>query len=147
MIEPVLSVKSAIPLRTVRSAKTDETVNHEMGLASRAIRNLDWDLLWEKFGIATVLAFVWILAALATPRFANLDNLASVLRQSAFGGVAAVGMTIAIIAGTFDLSVGSTQALSAWTAVGIAPHFGVRPAFISAVAVGWTIGMPNRALR
>jgi ABC-type xylose transport system permease subunit len=70
---------------------------------------LDWDLLWEKFGIAAVLLLVWILAALATPRFANLDNLASVLRQSAFVGIAAVGMTMAIIAGTFDLSVGSTR--------------------------------------
>lgn len=146
MIEPALPVKSANPLRTVRPAKTDETVNPEVGLASRAIRNLDWDLLWEKFGIATVLAFVWILAALATPRFANLDNLASVLRQSAFVGVAAVGMTIAIIAGTFDLSVGSTQALSAWTAVAIAPHFGALPAFIAAVAVGGTIGLLNGSL-
>ncbi len=73
MIEPALPVKSANPLRTVRPAKTDETVNPEVGLGSRAIRNLDWDLLWEKFGIATVLAFVWILAALATPRFANLS--------------------------------------------------------------------------
>jgi ribose transport system permease protein len=107
---------------------------------------LDWDLLWERFGIATVLLLVWILAALATPRFANLDNLASVLRQSAFVGIAAVGMTIAIIAGTFDLSVGSCQALSAWTAVSVAAHFGVLPAFISAVSVGGIIGLLNGSL-
>ncbi|HZC36477.1 MAG TPA: hypothetical protein VE242_12725, partial [Chthoniobacterales bacterium] len=107
---------------------------------------LDWDLLWEKFGIATVLIVVWILAAVATPRFGNLDNLASVLRQSAFVGVAAVGMTIAIIAGTFDLSVGSTQALSAWTAVSFAPHFGVLPAFIAAVIVGGIVGLLNGCL-
>jgi ribose/xylose/arabinose/galactoside ABC-type transport system permease subunit len=50
------------------------------------------------------------------PRFASQDNLVSVLRRSAFVGIAAVGITIAIIAGTFDLSVGSIQALSAWTA-------------------------------
>ena len=74
---------------------------------------IDWDLLWEKFGIAIVLVLVWIVAALGTPRFANLDNLSSVLRQSAFVGISAIGMTVAIIAGTFDLSVGSAQALSA----------------------------------
>jgi ribose/xylose/arabinose/galactoside ABC-type transport system permease subunit len=107
---------------------------------------LDWDLLWEKFGIATVLILVWILAAAATPRFANPDNLASVLRQSAFVGIAAVGMTIAIIAGTFDLSVGSTQALSAWTAVSIASHYGVLPAFIAAITVGGLVGLLNGSL-
>ena len=106
----------------------------------------DWDLLWEKFGIATVLVLVWILAVVGTPRFANLDNLASVLRQSAFVGISAVGMTIAILAGTFDLSVGSTQALSAWTAVLVAAHYGVVPAFIAAVLVGGIVGLLNGSL-
>src|SRR5260370_32067909 len=106
----------------------------------------DWDLLWEKFGIATVLFLVWILAVVGTPRFANLDNLASVLRQSAFVGISAVGMTIAILAGTFDLSVGSTQALTAWTAVLVAAHYGVLPAFIAAVLVGGIVGLLNGAL-
>ena len=107
---------------------------------------IDWDLLWEKFGIATVLVLVWILAVVGTPRFANLDNLASVLGQSAFVGISAVGMTIAILAGTFDLSVGSTQALSAWTAVLVAAHFGVVPAFIAAVLVGGIVGLLNGSL-
>jgi ribose transport system permease protein len=106
----------------------------------------DWDLLWEKFGIATVLVLVWILAVVGTPRFANLDNLASVLRQSAFVGISAVGMTIAILAGTFDLSVGSTQALSAWTAVLVAAHYGVVPAFVAAVLVGGIVGLLNGSL-
>jgi ribose transport system permease protein len=146
MIDPVLPVKRANQLRTVRPVKTDQPVTHEVRPVRRAIRNLDWDLLWEKFGIATILVVVWILAAMATPRFANPDNLSSVLRQSAFVGVASVGMTIAIIAGTFDLSVGSAQALSAWTAVAIAPHFGVLPAFITAVAVGGIVGLLNGSL-
>lgn len=146
MIDPVLPVKRANQLRTVRPVKTDQPVTHEVRPARRAIHNLDWDLLWEKFGIATVLVVVWMLAAMTTPRFANLDNLASVLRQSAFVGVAAVGMTIAIIAGTFDLSVGSTQALSAWTAVSIAGHFGVLPAFVAAIAVGGIVGLLNGSL-
>jgi len=107
---------------------------------------IDWDLLWEKFGIATVLVLVWILAVVGTPRFANLDNLASVLRQSAFVGISAVGMTIAILAGTFDLSVGSTQALSAWTAVLVAAHYGVVPAFVAAVLVGGIVGLLNGSL-
>src|SRR5262245_37261091 len=121
MINPMLPVKAAD--QAVRPVKTDKPMANEARPRRMTLRNADWDLLWEHFGIATVLILVWFLAAVATPRFANLDNLASVLRQSAFVGVAAVGMTIAVIAGTFDLSVGSTQALSAWTAVTTASHF------------------------
>lgn len=145
-MKPTLLVKSPNQLRTVPPVKTDQSLTQEDLAARKTMRSLDWDLLWEKFGIATVLAVVWTLAAIATPRFANLDNLASVLRQSAFVGVAAVGMTIAIIAGTFDLSVGSVQALSAWTAVSIAPHFGVLPAFVVAIVVGGIIGLLNGSL-
>ena len=56
-------------------------------------------------------------------------------------------MTVAIIAGTFDLSVGSTQALSAWAAVLVAAHSGVVPAFIAAaVLVGGIVGLLNGSL-
>src|SRR5262249_37745381 len=124
----------------------DKPMANEARPRRMTLRNADWDLLWEQFGIATVLILVWFLAAVATPRFANLDNLASVLRQSAFVGVAAVGMTIAVIAGTFDLSVGSSQALSAWTAVTTASHFGVILAFVAAITVGGIVGLLNGSL-
>ena len=74
--------------------------------------NLDWDVMWERYGIATVLLIGWILAYLFVPKFSNPDNMLNVIRQSAFIGCAAVGMTVAIISGTFDLSIGSTLALS-----------------------------------
>ena len=77
---------------------------------SRLQANLDWDVLWERFGIAAVLLIGWILAILFVPKFSNPDNMLNVIRQSAFVGCAAVGMTIAIISGTFDLSIGSTLA-------------------------------------
>src|SRR5258708_25361009 len=116
MIDPVLPVKRANQLRTVRPVKTDQPVTHEARPVQRAIRNLDWDLLWEKFGIATILVVVWILAAIGTPRFAIPDNLSSVLRQIAFVVVASVGMTIDIIARAFDLSVGFAHVIIAWSA-------------------------------
>ena len=111
-----------------------------------SINQLDWDLLWERFGTAVVTVTIWLIAGLSTPRFANVDNFVSVLRQSAFVGVSAVGMTFAIIAGTFDLSVGSTQALCAWVAVSVAKIAGVFPAFVTAVALGGVIGLCNGSL-
>ena len=58
-------------------------------------KNLDWDVLWERYGIAAVLLIGWILAILFVPKFSNPDNMLNVIRQSAFIGCAAVGMTIA----------------------------------------------------
>jgi ribose/xylose/arabinose/galactoside ABC-type transport system permease subunit len=88
-------------------------------------RSVDWDVMWERYGISVVLLVTWLLAALWVPNFASRDNLLNVLRQSSFVGVAAVGMTVAIIAGTFDLSVGSTLGLAAWVAVSVAARWGV----------------------
>ena len=102
--------------------------------------------MWERYGISAVLVVFWILAAITTPRFLTIDNLDNVLRQSSFVGVAAVGMTIAIIAGTFDLSVGSNLALSATVAVWAAAHYGVAAAIFAGLATGTLVGAINGLL-
>src|ERR1700756_5351329 len=57
--------------------------------------------------------FVLCLAtALMTDRFISPLNLTNVLVQSSIMAVIAIGMTFVIIGGGFDLSVGSTVALS-----------------------------------
>lgn len=106
----------------------------------------DWDILWEQYGISAVLVVAWGLAAVLVPNFASTDNLVSVLRQSAFVGVAAVGMTIAIISGTFDMSVGSTLGLCAWVAVAVAGQAGVAASIGAALATGLSVGAINGLL-
>jgi ribose transport system permease protein len=76
----------------------------------------------------TILAFVaanqWVLILLLTiglgiftglinERFFNPRNLISILEQSSVLGLVAAGMTILIIAGNFDISVGAIVGLSA----------------------------------
>ena len=67
--------------------------------------------------VATLL-FVVILATLFSPRdglfpiFWHPDNLANVMRQISDIGILAMGMTLVIICGGIDLSVGSLLALS-----------------------------------
>ncbi len=112
-------------------------------ISSAAQRGRDWDVMWEQYGITTVLLAIWALAAATTPNFATPDNFLNVLRQGSFIGVAAVGMTIAIISGFFDLSIGSTLALAAWIAVWVAGHYGVAASFASALGVGLVIGLIN----
>lgn len=107
-------------------------------------RTLDWDRMWERFGISAVLLVAWVLAILFIPAFRNPDNFVNVFRQSAFVGICAVGMTMAIISGSFDLSVGSTLALAAWTAVvtAAATHSALI-ALSAAVLVGAIVGCVN----
>jgi ribose transport system permease protein len=106
--------------------------------------NLDWDVMWERYGIATVLLIGWILAYLFVPKFSNPDNMLNVIRQSAFIGCAAVGMTVAIISGTFDLSIGSTLALSAYLALMVVAKTESIPlAMLTAVAAGMAVGTVN----
>jgi ribose transport system permease protein len=104
----------------------------------------DWDVLWERYGISAVLVIAWILAYFFVPKFSFPDNMLNVLRQSAFVGVAAVGMTVAIISGTFDLSIGSSLGLCAWTAVVVgAATKSVPLAMLASAAVGVVIGIIN----
>lgn len=109
-------------------------------------RTRDWDVMWERYGISLVLLIVWGIAAVAVPNFGTRDNLINVLRQGSFVGVAAIGMTIAIISGTFDLSVGSTLGLCAWVAVSVAKAAGVGPAILAALTVGMMVGLINGLL-
>lgn len=106
--------------------------------------NLDWDVLWERYGIATVILIGWICAYFFVPKFSNPDNMLNVIRQSAFVGCAAVGMTVAIISGTFDLSIGSTLALSAYLGLMVVAKTQSIPlAMLTTVATGMVVGTVN----
>jgi ribose transport system permease protein len=106
----------------------------------------DWDVMWERYGITVVLLVVWVLAAFFTPNFATRDNFLNVLRQGSFVGVAAIGMTIAIISGTFDLSVGTALALVAWISIWVAARAGVAASIVAGLAVGMVVGLFNGML-
>jgi len=77
--------------------------------------------LFEKFKnirelsiLVIIIAFSFILKFL-TPYFLTYDNLKTVAIGLSADGIIAIGMTIALISGGFDLSVGSVMALSGVT--------------------------------
>jgi ribose transport system permease protein len=75
-------------------------------------RRGDWAALWSKLGSVLGLAFVVILFAVLRPHtFLTADNFQIMLLQTAVVGTAALGMTLIIIAGGIDLSIGSNIAL------------------------------------
>ena len=86
--------------------------------------------------------------AAGEPIFLNPANLANIGRQTALVSIIAVGMTLVIIAGEFDLSVGSVLALAGVTAalamkeIGDVWYIGA----FAALAVGAFFGLVNGAL-
>jgi ribose transport system permease protein len=115
----------------------------------RAISRLgaiSWDVLWERYGIATMLVILWVVAYFNVNYFGNFDNFAEVLRQSSFVGIAAVGMTYVILMGAFDLSVVSTLGLCAWLAVTLASQHQLGLALTLPLLVGIGIGALNGTL-
>ena len=67
----------------------------------------------KQLGPVVGLGFVFALFAILTPgKFATASNLQLMLLQTAVVGTAALGMTVVIISGGIDLSVGSVIALT-----------------------------------
>ncbi len=66
----------------------------------------------RELGIALVVVVIMIGLSIASPNFATADNLAIVARIVALNSIIAIGMTLAILLGGIDLSVGSVVALA-----------------------------------
>jgi ribose transport system permease protein len=85
-----------------------------------------------------------ILIAALEPRFLSAGNLASVARQTAVITIMAMGMTMVMVSGGIDLSVGSMTALCGVTgAMAMAAGAPVLVGIAVAVAVGIVLGLIN----
>jgi ribose/xylose/arabinose/galactoside ABC-type transport system permease subunit len=96
---------------------------------------------------AVLLATCAVLAVMA-PEFLTRANLLNVLRSVSEIGIIACGMTLVIVAGEIDLSVGSHVAFAGClTAVLVAGGFGVVASVAAALVAGALIGASIGALR
>ena len=68
--------------------------------------------LIQKFLPFISLALLFVVLSIASPYFLTATNLASVIRQTAVINIMALGMTLVIVSGGIDLSVGSILAFS-----------------------------------
>jgi sugar transport system permease protein len=100
-------------------------------------------------GLLAALIVLCALAMLFAPNFATTGNLLDVLRQAAFTGIIACGMTLVIVAGEIDVSVGSAIAFSS-ALFGILTatfHLPLPSAALGVVALGVAIGAGTGAIR
>lgn len=92
-----------------------------------------------------VLAVLVIGASLLSGPFLTPANIAAVLQQGVITGIVALGMTIVLIGGQFDLSTGATVMMAAVMALLLNPSDGAGTllAILVPLAIGGVIGLIN----
>ena len=102
----------------------------------------------QRGGVAavTVLVVVVVVASAAWPSFHTLDNLRLVTLGYSFLGIVAIGMTLVIITGGIDLSVGSVFALGGVTGVYFAGHVNAFVGIAMTIVVCALVGLVNGSL-
>lgn len=116
------------PALTLKSLRTPTTTGH---LGSR-IRD---------YAIVFVLLAMIVGLSLSTSTFLTKPNLVNVLDQCAVLGLLAIGATVCILSGVFDLTASASLALSAVVGVHAVRTLGIPLGFAAAVLAGLGIGI------
>lgn len=94
--------------------------------------------------IMALLIVVVIVSVLIPQSFLTTSNMINVVRQMSTNGILTIGMTIVIITGGIDLSIGSVLAVSGTISCGlVGDGVSVGIAIIVALAIGVLFGMFN----
>jgi ribose transport system permease protein len=93
--------------------------------------------------VAIIAVFTYL-----NPAFIRVGSMAAIVQAMAFVGIVAVGQTLLIIAGEFDLSVGSTACLASIVAAILMTQGNLDPilAMLIGLAVGGVVGLVNATL-
>src|SRR5262245_11556206 len=79
------------------------------------------------------------------PQFLTTDNLIDLAQQVSVNAILAFGMTLVILIGGIDLSVGAVTALAGVAAVAVIPDVGSGGAILVGLAIGAGVGAINGA--
>lgn len=106
-----------------------------------------WKVSWRDMGTVVGLAILVVVFASLSDVFLTERNLVNILQQSSINACIAIGMTLVIISGGIDLSVGPVAALSAvLSATMLVSGFPVPLVILAALGVGALCGMLNGVL-
>lgn len=104
-------------------------------------------IIARKYATFVILCMILITMFFLTDRFFTFKNLANVSRQISMNAILSVGMTIVIISGGIDLSVGAIVAMSSVVCANILTSTNqIILAIIAALGVGIIIGFINGVL-
>ncbi len=107
-------------------------------------------LVWfiKKYGSVVIFLILWIINALFVPRFASFNNLMLIVKQAAVPVIACLGMTMVLMTGGIDLSLGYTIGLTS-TVVGMMIVTYGQPVWLAVLAtllLGTLLGLINGLL-
>jgi simple sugar transport system permease protein len=88
----------------------------------------------EHAGLIAALTVLCAVLYFVAPHFATVRNLVNVLQSASFLGIIALGMTLVILAGEIDISVGSAMALYS-ALLGVLPAFHGWPLWLAILLV------------
>lgn len=112
-------------------------------VASRPVA-FDRRAFFQRFGLVFSFLLLMMALSLLSERFLTPANLMNVLRQATINGIVSVGMTIVILTGGIDLSVGSVLALSVTVGASLMKQgTPVGLAVASALGIGTLLGVIN----
>lgn len=111
---------------------------------TRTLTNVSLPFSVRDLGTLIGLALIFAAFSFVAPSFLNSQNIINIFQQSSINACVAIGMTIVIISGGIDLSVGPVAALSAVVA-GTLMLKGLPPAigFLAGIGVGVVCGTIN----
>lgn len=113
-----------------------------------ALAGRDWKdilkYLFVHYNYIFSFVLLLIVGRFASDQFLSVASISNLIRSSVFIGIIALGMTLTIISGNIDLSVGSILALAAAVSVTVFNNTGgVLQALLAAAAAGALLGLIN----
>lgn len=111
------------------------------GTSGRSFGNIR--SLIAKQGIFVAFALFLIAFGLVNDRFLSFDNIGTVVRQSAIIGIIALGVTVVVIGGNLDLSVGSMLSFTTVMVVDLHDKIGPGPAILVMLLAALALGAVN----
>lgn len=111
----------------------------------RQPRSMNWVDFASRYGTVFAALLIFVGFSLFSPRFLTVNNLTNVLVQISALTVVACGLTVAVVSGEFDLSIGEAAGLSSMLVAGLLVWSG-QPIYLAisvSILAGMAIGLVN----
>jgi ribose transport system permease protein len=109
----------------------------------RFLARLPADRLFVLLTRVTALIAIVVILSLLSPHFFTVPNLINVLRQASLQFILSAGLTLVILTGGIDLSVGAVLGLSACLGASLIVSGHIEFGIIAALATGLACGLVN----
>jgi ribose transport system permease protein len=123
-----------------------DTAAPEPSATPRGTTRSRWTERLQDYGVALAALLLVVIVATGNPAFLSPANINNMLSQWSPAGIMAIGMTLVILAGGFDLSISSGFAFCAVIAAIIGQQTSPILALLGSIAAGTVIGSINATL-